>query len=267
MEFRVNDIVRIRYGERQSAKCRELAEVTRWGRGMIDRIYKGFAFVDFPATPFRSLEIPLSDLKLISHDGEWDAPEPDGEEDKSTICVESGSGSPYKERQAEWLEREGLSIGDYVWVHRSPTGEEAAFDAGLCCDDKLVGQCVRIIGILDDGILVRNEYSMSLSLLPYTVLGKSMPEYLPFDLSKREDRDALRDRWVMDLDGNEYMISAIHRRDRDGRWCVHLTKKGAVNSEGLLIGYRFLDGSHCGRPFSRTFPAACEMTVGAADEI
>ena len=77
-----------------------------------------------------------------------------------------------------------------------------------------------------------------------TILGA--PVYLPFDLSKQEDRDALRDHWIRCRQtGSEYRISAFKHRDDYG-WKAHTPQVGLRDGGQLLNNYEFLDGSPIG---------------------
>ena len=73
------------------------------------------------------------------------------------------------------------------------------------------------------------------------------PEYLPFDLSKPEDREALRDKWIRNKQtGNEAKITCFkHTREHD--WQAHIPQTGLRSGFELLANYEFLDGSAIGR--------------------
>lgn len=67
-------------------------------------------------------------------------------------------------------------------------------------------------------------------------------KYEPFDLSKKEDRDFLRDKWVKSKNGLcEIRIDSF---DRDTRscWRAHFT-----TAASFLEKYTFLDGSPVGK--------------------
>ena len=68
------------------------------------------------------------------------------------------------------------------------------------------------------------------------------PSYIPFDLSKPEVRDKLRDRWIRNKNGDEeislnYFIQII----KGGEWDVN-----GFKSEDLLEYWVFMDGTPCG---------------------
>ena len=79
------------------------------------------------------------------------------------------------------------------------------------------------------------------------VEGKDKPAYIPFDLSKPEDRDTLRDKWVISNNTRrELKISAFEELD-SGTWIAAMTWLSSSTGEGLLAGYTFLDGSPVGK--------------------
>lgn len=89
------------------------------------------------------------------------------------------------------------------------------------------------------------ETGICLSSCPFTcIIIKKEPEvkYLPFDLSKKEDREALRDKWIKSKRTEcEFKITSF---DRDGKgiWTYLLH-----SAEYLLEKYTFLDGTPVGK--------------------
>ena len=76
-------------------------------------------------------------------------------------------------------------------------------------------------------------------------------EYIPFDLSKEEDRDALRGKWVRDSRwGHEWMVEGFFIDEATGAgYKAKLSrKKAGFNGEQLLERYVFLNGSPVGKP-------------------
>lgn len=75
-------------------------------------------------------------------------------------------------------------------------------------------------------------------------------EFIPFDLSKEEDRNALRGKWLRDIKtGNEFFVSAIITEEH-GEYSdkyVHLVKGGKRRPYTLLSDYEFLDGRPVGK--------------------
>ena len=71
------------------------------------------------------------------------------------------------------------------------------------------------------------------------IIIKKEPEvkYVPFDLSKKEDRDFLRGKWVRyKMTGDEYQITSLSSNLAIG-----------ITGEELLKYYTFLDGSPVGK--------------------
>ena len=68
-----------------------------------------------------------------------------------------------------------------------------------------------------------------------------------FDLSKKEDRDALRGKWVVDRDGVGYLINAFYPTQEVCNG-VYLTMRTNCGNEIILFeNYTFLDGSPVGK--------------------
>ena len=85
---------------------------------------------------------------------------------------------------------------------------------------------------------------------------KKEPEkkYVPFDLSKEEDRDALRGKWVRDSRwGHEWMVEGFFIDEATGAgYKAKLSrKKAGFNGEQLLERYVFLNGSPVGKPANK----------------
>ena len=79
------------------------------------------------------------------------------------------------------------------------------------------------------------------------VESKDKPAYIPFDLSRKEDRDALRDKWIVcRYNGNEARISAFKQTDTHG-WEAHIPQTGLRSGRQLFDNYTFLDGSLIGK--------------------
>lgn len=80
---------------------------------------------------------------------------------------------------------------------------------------------------------------------------KPEEEYVPFDLSKEEDRDALRGKWVRDSRwGHEWIVEGFFIDEATGAgYKAKLSrKKAGFNGEQLLERYVFLNGSPVGKP-------------------
>ena len=160
---------------------------------------------------------------------------------------------PYQERQAEWVRQNDIHAGSWVKILRAFSSEEQRCDIcyGGASMDCLVGKTVEVMRIDDECICIWDENHEGWWCWPYFVLEKAEkpePEYLPFDLSKEEDRDALRGRWIRSTSG-EYQISGFHSCDgEDGEeWMVAITT-GYLTSDILYVLWRFDDGSRVGKP-------------------
>lgn len=80
------------------------------------------------------------------------------------------------------------------------------------------------------------------------VEGKDKPAYIPFDLSKEEDRNFLRGKWIKQKDipkKTEMQIIGFRITEAEQAWCCDLGMW--VPAEDLLSDWVFLDGSPCGR--------------------
>ena len=79
------------------------------------------------------------------------------------------------------------------------------------------------------------------------IIRKKEPEkkYVPFDLSKEEDRTKLRGAWVREKYGErELVVTAIYMDEKPP--FVELNDNG-FTAEQLLESYKFLDRSPCGK--------------------
>ena len=122
------------------------------------------------------------------------------------------------------------------------------------------------MGILCEARIASDGYPFRIGLnWRYIILPKRFPEgkpgeqandkpekeYVPFDLSNEEDRDALRGKWIRDARwGNEWMIVGFFfDRTGGGCWKAKLSRREAgFSGSELLERFTFLDGSLCGRP-------------------
>lgn len=76
---------------------------------------------------------------------------------------------------------------------------------------------------------------------------EKVKKLVPYDLSKKEDRDALRGKWVVDSDGDEYIINAFYPTQEVCNG-VYLTMRTNCGNEIILFeNYTFLDGSPVGK--------------------
>lgn len=77
------------------------------------------------------------------------------------------------------------------------------------------------------------------------LIRKKEPEkkYVPFDLSKKEDRAKLRGAWIRinDYPNIEHQIVGMNAE------YIFLGNKEAISRHALLLSYEFVDGSPCGK--------------------
>ena len=78
------------------------------------------------------------------------------------------------------------------------------------------------------------------------IIRKKEPKkkYVPFDLTKEEDRNFLKGRWIK-TDGDEEKITGFERDD-DGVWHIKISADYLL-SEDMLNLWKFDDGLPCGK--------------------
>lgn len=78
------------------------------------------------------------------------------------------------------------------------------------------------------------------------IIRKKEPEkkYVPFDLTKEEDRNFLKGRWIK-TDGDEEKITGFERDD-DGVWHIKISADYLL-PEDMLNLWRFEDNTLCGK--------------------
>ena len=84
------------------------------------------------------------------------------------------------------------------------------------------------------------------------VEGKDKPAYIPFDLSREEDRNFLRGKWIKQKDNpkkTEMQIIGFRITETEHAWCCDLGMW--VPAEDLLSDWVFLDGSPIGKPANK----------------
>ena len=75
---------------------------------------------------------------------------------------------------------------------------------------------------------------------------ESAPEWMPLDLSKPEDRELLRGKWIRSkVNDHESVVTAFKYQEYE--WKAHLPQMGLKSGRTLLDDYTFLDGSPIGR--------------------
>ena len=79
-------------------------------------------------------------------------------------------------------------------------------------------------------------------------LKKKAKKLVPFDLSKKEDRDALRGKWITSEDfAEEYLIHNFSRTFAGTNPIKYVWSSNCGNGEALFKNYTFLDGSPVGK--------------------
>lgn len=79
-------------------------------------------------------------------------------------------------------------------------------------------------------------------------LKKKTKKLVPFDLSKKEDRDALRGKWITSEDfAEEYLIHNFSRTFAGINPIKYVWSTSCGNGEALFKYYTFLDGSPVGK--------------------
>lgn len=186
-----------------------------------------------------------------------------------------GSYGPLVDIQSEYAHL-FVSFGNSGFMYFLPEKEESAAKPKFKIGDRVrivkewdgfggshkltIGETGRIESVFDDAVKVRldsdNDWwwykpdavemiEDKAALSP--VEGKDKPAYIPFDLSKEEDRDALRDKWIVcRYNGNEARISAFKQTDTRG-WEAHIPQVGLRSGRQLFDNYTFLDGSLIGK--------------------
>ena len=82
------------------------------------------------------------------------------------------------------------------------------------------------------------------------VESKDKPAYIPFDLSKEEDRDALRDKWVRSRNPDifhEFKITQFIRMNDDHQTIYVKAGTNRYSGDDLFCDYIFADGSPVGK--------------------
>lgn len=185
---------------------------------------------------------------LLAYDGDADFPFRDINNNGYTYFLPEKEES-YEERQAKWVKANNVKVGDRVRILRKAEDHEDGW-GDVWTKGCSVG-CGEIVDINNKyGIRVCMDDTPWISWYPYFVLEKveDEPEYVPLDLSREEDRQLLRDRWIRSKQtGNEAKITCFkHTREHD--WQAHIPQTGLRSGFELLNNYEFLDGSPIGKP-------------------
>lgn len=156
----------------------------------------------------------------------------------------------YEERQAEWVKENNLKAGDKVRILKQfnigERGVPFRFNNAML---SLIGEVCEVFEITDNRIRVYDKHRVTYWVWPYFCLEKVEPEYVPFDLSKEEDRNFLRGKWVKSNDPYYFYEYQITKFDRlgDGTYVVSFDSDGHRTGTTLLEDFVFLDGTPVGK--------------------
>ena len=170
-------------------------------------------------------------------------------------------------------------VGEDVYLYFLPEKEESAAKPKFKIGDRVrivkdwdgfnkeykstIGETGRIESVFDDNIKVMldsdNDWwwykSDAIELIDdkaalSPVESKDKPAYIPFDLSKEEDRDALRDKWVKSRNPDifhEFKITQFIRMNDDHQTIYVKAGTNRYSDNDLFSDYTFLDGSPIGK--------------------
>lgn len=176
----------------------------------------------------------------------------------NTVCIILKKDQPqksYEERQAEWIKENDIKIGDKVRAIRIWTQEEAERERCAPRHD-VPNDIVGSVGKIDEitGFGLRVDFGDDMWYCPYFVLEKIVEpkkKYVPFDLSKEEDRAFLRGKWVRSKNPDvfhEFAITQFVRMNNKNQDIkVKASNECTYFAEELLYDYEFLDGTPCGK--------------------
>lgn len=168
-------------------------------------------------------------------------------DDAYSICIIRKKEPSYAERQEKWIKENNIKKGDKVRVVRQAYDNEDGWDNFWAEDmDEAVGKVGTFSGIpavpRESGIDV-DVPDVGGFRYPYFVLEKVEQKYVPFDLSKEEDKARLRGAWIkLKEHSNEVMVKAIYPFFNN----VSIDNE-EVSTDFLLENYKFLDGTPCGK--------------------
>lgn len=157
-------------------------------------------------------------------------------------CIIRKKKSSYEERQAEWIKTNDIKVGDKVKIIKEFSLKEGFVEYMK----PLVGTIGEIKAIIDEYIQVYTEDKDDWWCWHYDCLEKvKEPKYIPFDLSKEEDRAKLRGAWVRKKEAPflEQEIAGLSTNVQ----LVFLNDVVSVGVFNLLEEYEFTDGTPCGK--------------------
>ena len=170
-------------------------------------------------------------------------------------------------------------VGEGVYLYFLPEKEESAAKPKFKIGDRVrivkdwdgfnkeykstIGETGRIESVFDDNIKVMLDSdngwwwykSDAIGLIDdkaalSPVESKDKPAYIPFDLSKEEDRDALRDKWVRSRNPDifhEFKITQFIRMNDDHQTIYVKAATNRYSGDDLFCDYIFADGSPVGK--------------------
>lgn len=154
----------------------------------------------------------------------------------------------YAERQARWLAENCIKKGDKVRIIRKAESREDGWQTLWNPDmDETVGKVGTVSHIsanfrecgIDVDVPDVGEF-----LYPYFVLEKVEQKYVPFNLSKEEDRAKLRGAWIR-IKGQPQFEDLISAMDSCHVFIGSLPE--GISPSDLFTSYEFADGTLCGK--------------------
>lgn len=165
--------------------------------------------------------------------------------DDSAPCIIRKKESIYAKRQTKWIADNDVKKGDKVRIVRKANSCE---DGWGCHWNPDMNEAVGKVGAVNHissnlrecGIEVYVP-AVGVFFYPYFVLKKVEERYVPFDLSREEDRAKLRGAWVRRKDEvMEYQVISV------GAIFVSIDGN-TFETKSMLDRYEFLDGTPCGK--------------------
>lgn len=160
-------------------------------------------------------------------------------------CIIRKNEPTYDERQAKWIADNGINKGDKVRIVRKANSYEDGWGCHWNPDmNEAVGKVGAVSHISSNlrecGIEVYVP-AVGVFFYPFFVLKKVEERYVPFDLSREEDRAKLRGAWVRRKDEvMEYQVISV------GAIFVSIDGN-TFETKSMLDRYEFLDGTPCGK--------------------
>lgn len=172
-----------------------------------------------------------------------------GQHTDTWTCLIRKKETSYAERQTKWIADNNVKKGDRVRVTRKAQSCEDGWQTLWNLDmDEAVGKvgtvCHISANFRECGIEV-DVPDVGEFLYPYFVLEKVEQKYVPFDLTKEEDRARLRGAWIR-RKANNSVENQIIGLGIPGQ-VVFLNGVTGIDAKLLLEEYEFNDGTPCGK--------------------